>query len=43
MVSHPGGAPMMDVDRINDVLLVEVFEGFLRMICMDLDLHGTRS
>lgn len=27
MVSHPGGTPIKDVDRINNVLLVSVFDG----------------
>ena len=25
MISHPVGASIMDVDRVNDVLVVEVF------------------
>ena len=27
MVSHPGGAPIMDVDRINDLFVVSVYDG----------------
>ena len=38
MVSHPGGTPIMDVDRINDVLIVEGFEGF-----SPDDFHGFGS
>ena len=27
MVSYPGGTPIMDVERVNDVLILEVFDG----------------
>ena len=26
IVSHPGGAPVMDIDRINDVFIVAVYD-----------------
>ena len=29
LVSHPGGSPIMDVDRINDVLIVNVYDDIL--------------
>ena len=43
MVYHPGGAAMTEADRINDVLIVEVFTKNLTDVFRGLVHRGRQS